>query len=173
MAPPVVVRHLPEIGVTVELRAMSVAEVSRAVLDGTGPSAVLIHRHPATDLAADREVTIFLSTDASNRSLSFPAGWKFQGGAAPSTLAASKTATLTLIATSGADSGVKATKLMDVRSVLQAAAQALDVTRCFEVETYTFPQLPGGEGRDDALGAALVRELRFARSLLDRTVRRS
>ncbi len=45
--------------------------------------------------AAGRGVTIFLTADSSTRNFTFPA-WKFQGGSAPTSLAANKTATLSL-----------------------------------------------------------------------------
>jgi len=46
-----------------------------------------------------------------------------------------------------------------------AAARALDATSTFEVETYTFPVLPGGPGGDAELVDALRRELLSANAL--------
>ena len=52
---------------------------------------------------------IVIRSDASIRTLTFPAGWVFVGSAAPANIAASKDGLLTLVCTSAADSGVIAT----------------------------------------------------------------
>ena len=63
----------------------------------------------SANLAAGRTKTIRLVGDASPRALTFPAGWKFVGAAAPSVLAAGKTAVLTLTSFAADDAGVVST----------------------------------------------------------------
>lgn len=58
-----------------------------------------------TNLAAGKSISIIITSDASIRTFTFPA-WIFVGAAAPASIAASKTAVLSLTATSGADGGV-------------------------------------------------------------------
>lgn len=59
------------------------------------------------NLAAGRSITIEITCDGTPRTFNFPA-WKFVGAAAPSGIAASKVAILTLYSTTGADAGVRA-----------------------------------------------------------------
>lgn len=59
-----------------------------------------------TGLAAGRRVRVIITADASLRTLTFPAGWKWIGGTAPANIAASKTGILELDSTTTADSGV-------------------------------------------------------------------
>lgn len=58
-----------------------------------------------SNLAAGRTVTIKISADGSTRNLTFPA-WKFVGAAAPTSIAAGKTALLSLIAFDTTDASV-------------------------------------------------------------------
>lgn len=55
--------------------------------------------------AAGKSVTVFITGDSSLRTFTFPA-WKFQGAAAPASLAANKTAALTLTCTSTTDASI-------------------------------------------------------------------
>lgn len=55
---------------------------------------------------AGARVTILIAADASIRNLTWPAGWKWLGAAAPATIGANKTARLELISTTTADTGV-------------------------------------------------------------------
>lgn len=59
-----------------------------------------------SNLTAGADLRVVITADASLRTLTFPAGWKFVGSAAPANIAASKTGILEILSTSGADSGV-------------------------------------------------------------------
>jgi len=61
-----------------------------------------------SNLASGRAKQVFISADASTRTLTFPA-WIWLGSVAPTSIAASKTAFLTLISTSTTDGAVYAT----------------------------------------------------------------
>jgi len=61
-----------------------------------------------TGLFAGGRLEVVVSADASSRAFTFPGGWKWIGGAAPASIAASKTGILTLNSTSTADAGVLA-----------------------------------------------------------------
>ena len=61
-----------------------------------------------SNLGASRNISVRIVGDSSARALTFPAGWKWLGGTTPASLAANKTAILSLAAFSGADSGVVA-----------------------------------------------------------------
>lgn len=61
-----------------------------------------------TNYSAAKSVTLLIIGDGSIRNLSFPSGWKFFGGAAPTTLAANKQALLTLTAFGSTEGTVKA-----------------------------------------------------------------
>jgi hypothetical protein len=61
-----------------------------------------------SNLASGRVKLIRIVADASERTVAFPAGWKFLASAAPSTIAASKTALLWLFAFGTADGDVVA-----------------------------------------------------------------
>lgn len=58
--------------------------------------------------SAAKSVTLLIVNNASIHNLSFPAGWKFFGAAAPTTIAASKQALLTLTAFGSTEDSVKA-----------------------------------------------------------------
>lgn len=62
-----------------------------------------------SDIKQGLEFRIAITSDASIRTLTFPAGWTFIGAAAPANIAASKTGILKLICTTAVDSGVLAT----------------------------------------------------------------
>jgi hypothetical protein len=59
-----------------------------------------------SNLAAGRSKTIRIIGDGSSRTLAFPGGWTFVGAAAPTSLAANKTAILTITAFGSTDSTV-------------------------------------------------------------------
>lgn len=59
-----------------------------------------------SNLAAGRSKTIRIIGDGSSRSLAFPVGWIFVGAAAPTTLAASKVAVLTMTSFGTTDANV-------------------------------------------------------------------
>jgi hypothetical protein len=61
-----------------------------------------------SNLAAGRSVTVRIIGDGSSRTLTFPGTWTFVGAAAPASLAASKTAILTLTSFSTTDANVVA-----------------------------------------------------------------
>jgi len=61
-----------------------------------------------SNLAAGRAKQVIVSADSTARNISWPAGWVWIGSAAPASIAASKTAMLTLIPTSTTDASVKA-----------------------------------------------------------------
>jgi len=61
-----------------------------------------------SNLAAGRAKQLIVSADSTARNISWPAGWVWIGSAAPASIAASKTAILTLIPTSTTDASVKA-----------------------------------------------------------------
>jgi hypothetical protein len=50
----------------------------------------------ASNMNAGRSLELRIAADGTNRTLSFPAGWKFVGGAAPASILANKTAMLFL-----------------------------------------------------------------------------
>lgn len=62
----------------------------------------------STNLGAGRSITLRIIADGSPRTLSFPAGWIFLNAPAPSTIAASKTAVLTMKSYSTTDASVVA-----------------------------------------------------------------
>ena len=59
-----------------------------------------------SNYAAGKSITLFITTDGSDRDLAFPAGWVFQG-AKPADQAASKVGTLTLLCTSTSEASVR------------------------------------------------------------------
>tara|TARA_R110000868_G_scaffold57687_3_gene178185 strand:+ start:567 stop:1154 length:588 start_codon:yes stop_codon:yes gene_type:complete len=61
-----------------------------------------------SNLAAGRAKQVIVSADSTARNISWPAGWVWIGSSAPASIAASKTAMLTLIPTSTTDASVKA-----------------------------------------------------------------
>lgn len=61
-----------------------------------------------SNLAAGKSVTVRIIGDGSIRTLTFPAGWKFVGAAAPTQIAANKIAILTLTSFSTTDANVVA-----------------------------------------------------------------
>lgn len=61
-----------------------------------------------TNLASGKNMTIRILSDGSTRNFTFPSGWVFLGSAAPASIAASKTAVLTLTAFGTNDSDVVA-----------------------------------------------------------------
>ena len=61
-----------------------------------------------SNLAAGRSKTIRIIGDGSSRALTFPVGWTFVGAAAPTALAANKTAILTMTSFSTTDANVVA-----------------------------------------------------------------
>jgi hypothetical protein len=67
----------------------------------------------ATNMANDRQLIVRLKSDASLRTLAFPAGWHFIGSAAPANIAASKVAMLWLWCFGGADTDVVAQYLVE------------------------------------------------------------
>ena len=62
----------------------------------------------SANLGAGRGVSVRLVADSSPRTLTFPGGWKFLGAAAPASLAANKTAVLSLVSFGTADVDVVA-----------------------------------------------------------------
>jgi hypothetical protein len=62
----------------------------------------------SSNLSPGRSLSVRIVADGSMRTLTFPAGWKFLGSSAPTTIAANKTAILSLESWSSADSGVVA-----------------------------------------------------------------
>lgn len=63
----------------------------------------------AGNMAAAKQKIIIITADASARTLTFPAGWKFIGDARPTSIAASKTGVLTLYCTGATEASVLAT----------------------------------------------------------------
>ena len=59
-----------------------------------------------SNYAAGKSITLFITTDGSDRDLAFPAGWKFQG-TKPTAQAASKVGTLTLLCSSTTEASVR------------------------------------------------------------------
>jgi len=59
-----------------------------------------------SNYAAGKSITLFLTTDASERDLAFPAGWKFQG-TMPTSQAASKIGTLTVMCAGTTEASVR------------------------------------------------------------------
>jgi hypothetical protein len=55
---------------------------------------------------AGADLQVVIAADATARNLTWPAGWKWIGGAAPTSIAASKTGVLQLISTTTADTGM-------------------------------------------------------------------
>jgi hypothetical protein len=66
-----------------------------------------------SNLGFGRELLVRLVADGSARTLAFPAGWKFVGGAAPASLAANKTALLRLWSFNTTDADVLAHYLVE------------------------------------------------------------
>ncbi len=64
-------------------------------------------------LSAGADLRVVIAADATLRNLTWPAGWKWIGGSAPATLAASKTAILQLVSTTALDSGVLARYIVE------------------------------------------------------------
>jgi hypothetical protein len=62
----------------------------------------------SSNLAADREIAVRIVSDGSSRNLSFPVGWVFVGATAPASIAANKTAILSLRAFGSTDATVVA-----------------------------------------------------------------
>lgn len=60
-----------------------------------------------SNYAAGKSITLFITTDGSERDLAFPADWKFQG-TKPTSQAASKVGTLTLLCSSTTEASVRA-----------------------------------------------------------------
>jgi hypothetical protein len=67
----------------------------------------------SSNVAAGRQVLLRILADGSLRTLAFPAGWKFLGGAAPANLAAGKTALLQLVCFGSADADIVARYLVE------------------------------------------------------------
>ena len=59
-----------------------------------------------SNYAAGKSITLFITTDGSERGITFPSGWKFQG-TMPTTQAASKVGTLTLMCSSTTEASVR------------------------------------------------------------------
>ena len=60
-----------------------------------------------SNYAAGKSITLFITTDGSERGITFPSGWIFQG-TMPTTQAASKVGTLTLLCSSTTEASVRA-----------------------------------------------------------------
>jgi len=60
-----------------------------------------------SNYAAGKSITLFITTDGSDRDLAFPAGWKFQG-TKPTSQTASKVGTLTLLCSGTTEASVRA-----------------------------------------------------------------
>jgi len=60
-----------------------------------------------SNYAAGKSITLFITTDGTERTLNFPAGWKFQG-TKPTSQLASKVGTLTLLCSSTTEASVRA-----------------------------------------------------------------
>ena len=60
-----------------------------------------------SNYAAGKSITLFITTDGSDRGITFPSGWIFQG-TMPTTQAASKVGTLTLLCSSTTEASVRA-----------------------------------------------------------------
>ena len=60
-----------------------------------------------SNYASGKSITLFITTDGSERTINFPAGWIFQG-TKPTTQAASKVGTLTLLCSSTTEASVRA-----------------------------------------------------------------
>ena len=58
-----------------------------------------------SNYAAGKSITLFITTDGSERGITFPSGWIFQG-TMPTTQAASKVGTLTLLCSSTTEASV-------------------------------------------------------------------
>ena len=59
-----------------------------------------------TNYGPGRQVSLRIVADSSTRALSFPAGWKFIGGAAPTDIAADKTGIVSLVCYGAGESDV-------------------------------------------------------------------
>jgi len=59
-----------------------------------------------SNYAAGKSITLFITTDGSDRDLAFPAGWKFQG-TKPSSQTASKVGTLTVMCSDTTEASVR------------------------------------------------------------------
>ena len=59
-----------------------------------------------SNYAAGKSITLFITTDGSERGITFPSGWIFQG-TMPTTQAASKVGTLTLLCSSTTEASVR------------------------------------------------------------------
>lgn len=59
-----------------------------------------------SNYAAGKSITLFITTDGTERDLAFPSGWKFQG-TKPTAQAASKIGTLTLLCSSTTEASVR------------------------------------------------------------------
>lgn len=62
----------------------------------------------SSNLATDREIAVRIVSDGSSRTLTFPAGWVFVGNPMPTSIAANKTAILSLRAFGAVDANVVA-----------------------------------------------------------------
>ena len=60
-----------------------------------------------SNYAAGKSITLFITTDGSERGITFPSGWIFQG-TMPTPQAATKVGTLTLLCSSTTDASVRA-----------------------------------------------------------------
>ena len=60
-----------------------------------------------SNYAAGKSITLFITTDGSERGITFPSGWIFQG-TMPTTQAASKVGALTLLCSSTTEASVRA-----------------------------------------------------------------
>jgi len=60
-----------------------------------------------SNYAAGKSITLFITTDGTERDLAFPAGWIFQGSK-PTSQVASKVGTLTLLCSSTTEASVRA-----------------------------------------------------------------
>jgi hypothetical protein len=66
-----------------------------------------------TNMTTGRQVTLRIRSDGSARTLAFPAGWKFVGGATPANIAANKSAVLQLFCFGSAETDVCAQYLVE------------------------------------------------------------
>ena len=66
-----------------------------------------------SNYGAGKSLTLFITTDGSERTINFPAGWIFQG-TKPTTQAASKVGTLTLLCSSTTEASVRAAYAVEV-----------------------------------------------------------
>ena len=84
--------------------------------DGLGTQTITLAGNltlTTSNLAAGKSLLVRIIADASLRTLTFPAGWRFVGGAAPANLAANKVALLRLQCFGSAEADVVARYLVE------------------------------------------------------------